>query len=52
MVFENTKNTKNKNTSPSPNMFLVFLVFKNRKQFLKTTTKQALRFLKFIEKQS
>ena len=36
------ENTKNKNTPPSPNMFLVFFVFKNIKQFLKTTTKQAL----------
>ena len=40
MVFENTRNTKNKNTPPSPNMFLVFFVFKNRKQLLKTITKQ------------
>ena len=42
VVFENTENTKNKNTPPSPNKFFVFFVFKNRKQFLKTRTKQAL----------
>ena len=42
MVFENTKNAKNKNIPPSPNMFLVFSVFKNVKQLLKTATKQTL----------
>ena len=47
MVFENTKNTKNKNTLPSPNNFFVFFVFKNKKQFLKTATKQALMFSLF-----
>ena len=43
MVFENTKNTKNKNTLPSPNNFFVFFVFKNKEQFLKRRTKQTLR---------
>ena len=33
---------KNKNTPPSLNKFFVFFVFKNRKQLLKTRTKQAL----------
>ena len=36
MVFKNTKNTKNKNTPPSPNKFFVF---KNIKQFLKIEPK-------------
>ena len=44
VVFENTENTKNKNTPLTPNMFLVFFVFKNKKQFLKTATKQTLNF--------
>ena len=26
VVFNNTRNTKNKNTLPSPNMFLVFFI--------------------------
>ena len=46
MVFENTENTKNKNTPSFPNKFFVFFVFKNKKQFLKTGTKQALCFWK------
>ena len=41
VVFENMKNTKYKNTSPSPNRLFVFFVFKNIKQFLKTGTKEA-----------
>ena len=48
VVFENTENTKNKNTPLTPNMFLVFFVFKNRKQFLKTGTKQALNFWNYF----
>ena len=34
MVFENTKNTKNKNTPPSPNKFFVFFVFQEQKTVL------------------
>ena len=38
------ENIKNKNTPLSLNMFLVFFVFKNIKEFLKTTMKEALNF--------
>ena len=40
--FENTKNKKNKKQLSQPNKFLVFFIFKSRKQLLKTSTKQAL----------
>ena len=39
VVFENMGNTKNENAPPSPNMFVMFFVFKNKKQFLKIATK-------------
>ena len=42
IVFKNIKNTKNKNTPPSPNKFFVFFVFKNIKHFLKNVTKHTL----------
>ena len=38
VVFENTENTKDKNTPLSLNKFFVFFVLKNGKQFLKTGT--------------
>ena len=40
MIFENTKNIKNKNMSPFPIKFFMFFIMKNKKQFLKIVTKQ------------
>ena len=48
MVFENTKNIKNKNIFSFPNKFIVFFVFNNKKQLLKTKTKQTLIFQLFF----
>lgn len=47
MVFENTENTKNKNTPPSPNKFFVF---KNIKLFLKTEANRPKSFASFHQK--